>query len=73
LCNLYISFNLINITNKNIGFNKGDSELFVKGAKAIADLKTGDNVLIAEAYTHHSLKVALHVKSYLDYLRKCRW
>lgn len=35
---------------------KGDLELFVKGAKAINDLKPGDNVLIAEACTHHALK-----------------
>jgi [FeFe] hydrogenase H-cluster maturation GTPase HydF len=35
---------------------KGELEVFVKGAKAIENLKTGDKVLIAEACTHHALK-----------------
>ncbi|GLC32162.1 [FeFe] hydrogenase H-cluster maturation GTPase HydF [Clostridium omnivorum] len=35
---------------------KGELEIFVKGAKAIDDLKPGDKVLIAEACTHHALK-----------------
>lgn len=35
---------------------KGELEVFVKGAKAIDDLKPGDKVLIAEACTHHALK-----------------
>ena len=35
---------------------KGDLDLFVKGAKAINSLKPNDNILIAEACTHHSLK-----------------
>ncbi len=35
---------------------KGDIEEFVKGARAIADLKPGDKVLIAESCTHHALK-----------------
>ena len=36
--------------------NKGSLELFVKGAEAIDSLKPGDNILIAEACTHHALK-----------------
>ena len=35
---------------------KGDLDLFVKGAKAINSLKPSDNILIAEACTHHPLK-----------------
>lgn len=35
---------------------KGDIEEFVKGARAIADLKPGDKVLIAESCTHHTQK-----------------
>lgn len=35
---------------------KGELDIFVKGAKAIDDLKPGDKVLIAEACTHHALK-----------------
>lgn len=35
---------------------KGDIEEFVKGARAIADLKPGDKVLIAESCTHHAMK-----------------
>lgn len=35
---------------------KGDLELFVKGAKAINNLVPGDDILIAEACTHHPLK-----------------
>ena len=35
---------------------KGDLDLFVKGAKAINTLKPGDNILIAEACTHHAKK-----------------
>ena len=35
---------------------KGDLNLFVKGAKAINKLKSGDNILIAEACTHHAKK-----------------
>lgn len=35
---------------------KGELEIFVKGAKAIDNLKPGDKVLIAEACTHHALK-----------------
>lgn len=35
---------------------KGELEVFVKGAKAIDNLKPGDKVLIAEACTHHALK-----------------
>ncbi|MCX7904902.1 MAG: [FeFe] hydrogenase H-cluster maturation GTPase HydF [Caloramator sp.] len=35
---------------------KGELEYFVKGAKKINDLKPGDNVLIAEACTHHPLE-----------------
>lgn len=36
--------------------DKGDIEEFVKGARAIADLKPGDRVLIAESCTHHAQK-----------------
>ncbi|MBE6072917.1 MAG: [FeFe] hydrogenase H-cluster maturation GTPase HydF [Clostridium butyricum] len=35
---------------------KGDLNLFISGAKAIRTLKPGDNILIAEACTHHPLK-----------------
>lgn len=35
---------------------KGELEVFVKGARAIDNLKPGDKVLIAEACTHHALK-----------------
>lgn len=35
---------------------KGNLEMFVKGAKAINNLKPGDKILIAEACTHHALK-----------------
>ncbi|MEA5002248.1 MAG: [FeFe] hydrogenase H-cluster maturation GTPase HydF [Christensenella sp.] len=35
---------------------KGDIEAFVKGARSIADLKSGDHVLIAESCTHHAQK-----------------
>lgn len=35
---------------------KGDLNLFVSGAKVIKDLKPGDNILIAEACTHHPQK-----------------
>ncbi|SFD45040.1 [FeFe] hydrogenase H-cluster maturation GTPase HydF [Clostridium uliginosum] len=35
---------------------KGDLKLFVDGAKAINNLKSGDKVLIAEACTHHAKK-----------------
>ena len=35
---------------------KGDLNLFVSGAKAIRDLQPGDNILIAEACTHHAQK-----------------
>lgn len=35
---------------------KGDLELFIKGAKAINNLKPNDKVLIAEACTHHAQK-----------------
>lgn len=35
---------------------KGSLEMFVKGAKAIDNLKPGDKILIAEACTHHALK-----------------
>lgn len=35
---------------------KGDIEAFVKGARAIADLRPGDHVLIAESCTHHAQK-----------------
>lgn len=35
---------------------KGDIEEFVKGARAIAGLKPGDKVLIAESCTHHAMK-----------------
>ncbi|MDO4711428.1 MAG: [FeFe] hydrogenase H-cluster maturation GTPase HydF [Peptostreptococcaceae bacterium] len=34
---------------------KGDVEIFVEGAKALADLRPGDKVLIAEACTHNAL------------------
>ncbi len=36
--------------------NKGDIDEFVRGARAIADLKSGDKVLIAESCTHHAMK-----------------
>lgn len=36
--------------------HKGDIEEFVRGARAIADLKPGDKVLIAESCTHHAMK-----------------
>lgn len=36
--------------------NKGDINEFVRGARAIADLKAGDHVLIAESCTHHAQK-----------------
>ncbi|AOR24810.1 [FeFe] hydrogenase H-cluster maturation GTPase HydF [Clostridium taeniosporum] len=35
---------------------KGDLDLFIRGAKAINELKPNDKVLIAEACTHHALK-----------------
>jgi len=35
---------------------KGELEYFVQGAKKINELKPGDNVLIAEACTHHPLE-----------------
>lgn len=35
---------------------KGDLKEYVKGALAIDDLKDGDNVLIAEACSHHALE-----------------
>lgn len=35
---------------------KGNLEMFVKGAKALDNLKSGDKILIAEACTHHALK-----------------
>jgi [FeFe] hydrogenase H-cluster maturation GTPase HydF len=35
---------------------KGNLEMFVKGAKALDNLKPGDKILIAEACTHHALK-----------------
>ncbi len=35
---------------------KGDLEEFVRGARAIATLKPGDKVLIAESCTHHAQK-----------------
>ncbi len=35
---------------------KGDMEEFVRGARAIANLKPGDKVLIAESCTHHAKK-----------------
>ena len=35
---------------------KGDIDEFVKGAKAVENLKDGDRVLIMEACTHHALK-----------------
>ena len=35
---------------------KGDIDEFVRGARAIASLKPGDRVLIAESCTHHALK-----------------
>lgn len=35
---------------------KGNLEMFVKGAKALDNLKPGDRILIAEACTHHALK-----------------
>ncbi len=35
---------------------KGDLQTFIEGARAISHLKSGDNVLIAEACTHHPLK-----------------
>ncbi|MCX7904465.1 MAG: [FeFe] hydrogenase H-cluster maturation GTPase HydF [Caloramator sp.] len=35
---------------------KGELEYFVNGAKKINELKPGDNVLIAEACTHHPLE-----------------
>ncbi len=35
---------------------KGDIEEFISGAKAIASLKPGDKVLIAESCTHHAQK-----------------
>ncbi len=35
---------------------KGDLELFIQGASAINNLKPNDNILIAEACTHHPLK-----------------
>lgn len=35
---------------------KGDLATFVKGARALDTLKSGDKVLIAEACTHHALK-----------------
>lgn len=34
---------------------KGDIDVFVEGAKALADLKEGDRVLIAEACSHNAL------------------
>jgi len=35
---------------------KGDLDIFVKGARSIDSLKSGDKVLIAEACTHHPLE-----------------
>ncbi|RXM79491.1 [FeFe] hydrogenase H-cluster maturation GTPase HydF [Clostridium tetani] len=35
---------------------KGNIRLLIKGAKSINNLKPGDNILISEACTHHSLK-----------------
>ncbi|QBD84883.1 [FeFe] hydrogenase H-cluster maturation GTPase HydF [Clostridium tetani] len=35
---------------------KGDIRLLIEGAKSINNLKPGDNILISEACTHHSLK-----------------
>ncbi|NOH14946.1 [FeFe] hydrogenase H-cluster maturation GTPase HydF [Clostridium cochlearium] len=35
---------------------KGDIKLLIEGAKSISSLKPGDNILISEACTHHSLK-----------------
>lgn len=35
---------------------KGDLEVFVKGAKAIENLKNGDKVLILESCTHHAIE-----------------
>ena len=35
---------------------KGNLQMFVEGARAIKNLKPGDNVLIGEACTHHALK-----------------
>ena len=35
---------------------KGDLDMLVKGAEKIAELQPGDNVLIAEACTHHALR-----------------
>lgn len=35
---------------------KGDLNTFVKGARAMKDLRPGDKILIAEACTHHALK-----------------
>lgn len=34
---------------------KGDLETMIRGARAIADLKPGDKVLMAEACTHHAV------------------
>jgi len=35
---------------------KGDFQQFIAGAKAIADLRPGDRVLVAEACTHHPVE-----------------
>ncbi len=47
----------IDLTSFSILFarHKGDLELLARGARAIDTLKPGDNVLIAEACTHHPI------------------
>lgn len=47
----------IDLTSFSILFarHKGDLELLTRGARAIDTLKPGDNVLIAEACTHHPI------------------
>lgn len=46
---------------------KGDIRLLIEGAKSINNLKPGDNILISEACTHHSLKGDIAKEKYQIY------
>lgn len=47
---------------------KGDLETMVRGARAIADLKPGDRVLIAEACAHHAVEDDIGRRKIPDWL-----
>ncbi|MGC8862065.1 MAG: [FeFe] hydrogenase H-cluster maturation GTPase HydF [Armatimonadota bacterium] len=49
---------------------KGDLEAFVKGARAIGELKPGDRVLISEGCTHHRQPDDIGRKQIPGYLQK---